>query len=58
VAQPLEILSVDVLSGRQFVVYFNDDTVVRMSATELAECFPERSKVQELEDAAASEDAG
>jgi len=48
--QPLEVLSVDVLSGHQFVIYFNDDTVIRMSAKELADCFPERTNVSDLDD--------
>jgi len=53
--QTLEVLSVDVLSGRDFVVYLNDDTVVRMSAEELAGCFPERPKIKEFDDQASSE---
>jgi hypothetical protein len=52
---PLEILAVDVLSGRDFVVYFNDDTVVRMSARDLAECFPKRPTVRDFDDEASSE---
>ncbi len=46
----LEVLSVDVLSGRQFVIYFSDETVVTMSASELADCFPKRSKVRETDE--------
>jgi hypothetical protein len=48
--QPLEILSVDMLSENYFVVYFSDDTVVKMSAQALADCFPHRVTVSEFEE--------
>jgi hypothetical protein len=47
---PLEVTAIDAMNTHEFVLYFSDDTVVHMSAEELAHCFPSRDPVAEPED--------
>jgi hypothetical protein len=44
-AQHLEVVSIDCLSGRAFLLYFSDGTYTEVSAQELADCFPERRRL-------------
>jgi hypothetical protein len=41
----LEVVAVDFYSGREFVLYFSDDTYVSVSAETLASHFPKRKAV-------------
>ena len=47
--QQLEVLSLDWISGRQFIVHFSDNTYTTISAKALAQCFPERERHPEPE---------
>jgi hypothetical protein len=41
-ANKLEVVGVDFYSGREFVLYFSDETYVEISGESLAHYFPER----------------
>jgi hypothetical protein len=47
---PLEVTAIDAMNTHEFVLYFSDDTVVKLSAQELANCFPSREPIIEPED--------
>jgi hypothetical protein len=46
----LAVVSVDCLSGQTFLLYFSDETYTKVSAQDLANCFPDREKYSELND--------
>jgi hypothetical protein len=45
---PLEVTAIDAMNMSEFVLYFSDETVVKISAIELANCFPERDPITEF----------
>ena len=52
--KPLEIDSLDAIDHSKFVVHFSDETFVAITANDLADCFPERTRT----DDAPEEDQG
>ena len=46
--KPLEIDSLDAIDHSKFVVHFSDETFVAVTAEDLANCFPDRTRTDEV----------
>ena len=48
-ANPVKVIGMDWIDVHDCILYFSDDTFVRMTAEKLAACFPDREPIPPLE---------